>query len=134
MKSFLPADEEIGFQMAPMIDCVFLLIIFFMSAANQRQAEKVKIEVPEAANATVAKDQSGRGTVTIMNDGKIYVGTIPSSLDDVARLVEAGLRENPSLRIFLRADSRVPYKSVREVMGRIAEGGVSDIIFATYEK
>jgi biopolymer transport protein ExbD len=134
MKSILPPDEEVGFQMAPMIDCVFLLIIFFMSAANQRQAEKIEIEVPEAAAAVVAKEQIGRGSITITNEGDIYIGVNKVTEEEVADQVALGVRENPDLRIFLRADKRVAYREVRRVMDQVAAAGVGDIIFATYEE
>jgi biopolymer transport protein ExbD len=133
MKSFLPADEDMGFQMAPMIDIVFLLIIFFMSAANQRQAEKIKIEVPEASAAVVAKDQSARGTITIKEKGEIFLGTTPVTLDQLEPLIAASVGREPNLRIFLRADARVHFQNVRPVMDKIAAAGISDIIFATYE-
>jgi len=133
MKSFLPADEEMGFQMAPMIDCVFLLIIFFMSAANQRQAEKIEIEIPEAAAAVVAQDQSNRGNITVKENGEIFVGVTPVTLEQLEPLVSSTREFQPNLRIFLRADARVHFQKVRAVMDKIAAAGISDIIFATYE-
>lgn len=134
MKSILPPDEEIGFQMAPMIDCVFLLIIFFMSAANQRQGEKIKIEVPEAAAAVVAKEQIGRGTITLTHEGDVFIGINRVTDAQIAEMVGQGVRDNPNLRVFLRADKRVPYREVRRVMDQVAAAGVGDIIFATYEE
>lgn len=133
MKSFVPDDEEMGFQMAPMIDCVFLLIIFFMSAANQRQAEKIEIEVPEASSAVFAQDQSARGNITVKENGEIFVGITPVTAEQIEPMLKASLELQPNLRVFLRADARVHYQELRAVMDQVAAAGISDIIFATHE-
>jgi biopolymer transport protein ExbD len=51
--------------MAPMVDMVFLLLIFFMVASHLNQLEKVEIEVPQAAHAAVPEQLNDRRTITI---------------------------------------------------------------------
>lgn len=126
-------DDELGFQLAPMIDITFLLVVFFMAAANLQTAAKVEIKMPKASAARAPQDPGGRGVVTIKEDGQIYVGAESADTAKLTALVRDGLHVNPNLKIQLRADKAVPFKKVREVMGLIAEAGVGDIIFAAYE-
>lgn len=125
-------DDEVP--MAPMIDMVFLLLIFFMVASNLNQMEKVEIDVPVAENAKVAKDMQSRRTITVKNGGQIYLGNRPSELEEVGPAIRDHLKKVPGLKIFLRADKSVEFAQVRDVMKACAEAGAAEIIFATYEK
>jgi biopolymer transport protein ExbD len=134
MKLKLPfdvGDDEV--QMAPMIDMVFLLLIFFMVASHINQLERVDIEVPIAENAKVAKEFVDRRNVTITAEGNIYLGTALTPLEEVKPKIEKEMQQIKGLRIFLRADKTVAHRKVREVMNACAEAGAVDIIFATFE-
>ncbi len=131
--SIFGLNEEMGFQMAPMIDITFLLIIFFMVAANVNQAERIKIDIPVASDATVPKDPSGRITVTVDEKGQLHAGTRPVDDEGLAKYIEAQAKMAENLRVFLRADGRARHGDVRKAMKAIAEGGITDVIFATYQ-
>ncbi|MEX1117249.1 MAG: biopolymer transporter ExbD [Terrimicrobiaceae bacterium] len=126
-------NEEMGFQMAPMIDIIFLLIIFFMVAANINQSERIKIEIPVASDATVPKDPGVRVNVTVDEKGQLFAGTRPVDEEGLAKYIEAQAKSADNLRVFLRADSRARHGNVRMAMKAIAEGGITDVIFATYQ-
>jgi biopolymer transport protein ExbD len=132
MKLQMPDDPPAAFQMAPMIDVVFLLIIFFMVAADMNQQERVPVEIPVANHAVRPEDPSGRGTITVKPNGDVFAGAQPVTLDQLGDLARTRLAENPNFKLFLRADRKTPHEHVREVMRVAAEAGVSDIIFATY--
>ena len=74
-----------------------------------------------------------RRTITIKHDNSIYLGTKPAELDQVTPLVKKERLKIPQLKIYLRADERVKYRRVREVMKACADAGAAEIIFATYE-
>lgn len=131
MKIHIPEDA-VGFQMAPLIDVVFLLIIFFMVTANMNQQERVPVTIPLASNSERPDDPSGRGTVTIKANGDIFAGTQGVTTDQLSDLARMRLKENPNFKLFLRADRKTPHKHIREVMRVAAEAGVVDIIFASY--
>ena len=63
-----PWQDDDTTPMAPMIDMVFLLLIFFMAASHLNQLERVEIEVPEAAHAVSPRELLDRRTVTIRED------------------------------------------------------------------
>lgn len=126
------ADDE-SVQMAPMIDMVFLLLIFFMVASHLNKMDRIEIEPPIAENAAVPDELAGRRTISIRADDTIFIGSTSRELHEVSPLVEKARRHEPQLKIFLRADRRVKHKRVREVMEACADAGVLEIIFATYE-
>lgn len=115
--------------MAPLIDIVFLLNIFFMLVANVNQQARKPIETPVASESTRPNDASGRGMITVTKDGKIFAGMQEVNTAQLTRMCEERIRQNGNFRIFLRADRSTKHKSVREVVSACAAGGVGDVIF-----
>ncbi|MCC5788171.1 MAG: biopolymer transporter ExbD, partial [Opitutales bacterium] len=64
-----------AFQMAPMIDMVFLLLVFFMTVGTLAQADRtVELDLPESEESRVSEDLSGRGIISVREDGAIFLG------------------------------------------------------------
>jgi biopolymer transport protein ExbD len=134
MRLRLPASEDVGFQMAPMIDCVFQLMIFFMCASHLHLTlDNPPIEVPVAANSSIPEEMTDRRYLTVQEDGTILLGGTKVTLDIVRQEIGKAHNQIPDLKIFLRGDARVKHKQVREVMAACAEAGASEIIFAAYQ-
>ncbi len=119
--------------LTPMIDIVFLLIVFFMTVANLQVRELVPIEVPIAENAVVPEERGTRITITLGEDGGLWFGPHPIALEELADYVARNKAASPGLKINLRADAKVAFKEVRKVFEASAEGGVPNIVFATYQ-
>ena len=133
MKISLPPEDRVGFQMAPMIDIVFLLIIFFMVVAQQSRAQFKPINVPVAENSKVAQEPTERATITLTDADELLWGAEPATLKEVTERTRERVAENERFKIFLRADKAIHFKRVREVMQACAEGGVIDIIFSVHQ-
>jgi biopolymer transport protein ExbD len=126
--------EDVGFQMAPMIDIVFQLMIFFMCASHLHiTLDNPQIDIPLATNSTIPEELDERRYITIKVDGTILLGGAVVTLDQVKAEITKATKQKPDIRIFLRADAQLRHKSVREVMQACADGGASDIIFAAYQ-
>ena len=75
MKLRRNSDVELGVDMTPMIDCVFLLLIFFMCAATMSKVDLIpEVRLPVAPKSAVPEDLRGRGVVNI-----VPVGTVTGS-------------------------------------------------------
>ena len=135
MKLRMPQMEDVGFQMAPMIDCVFQLMIFFMCASHLHLTlDAPPIKVPVATNASIPQElSSDRRYITIQADGTVMLGGTTATLDQVREEIAKAQKEIPTLKIFLRADRAIKHKKVREVMNACAESGASEIIFAAFQ-
>jgi len=128
-------DDEIN--MAPMIDMVFLLLIFFMVASHLTALERVPVALPVADKAKVPEEARDRQLITVrpeadggasyfMNLQKMDIKELSA---EIARQHEA----DENIRIYLRADRQVTHKHIKAVMEACAEAGIADIIFGTYE-
>lgn len=119
--------------LTPMIDIVFLLIVFFMTVAKMQVQERVEIDVPIAANAVIPEDRSSRVVVTIQNDGSLFFGSQPIAVEDMTAYVQQAREESPKIKVYIRADARVPFKEVRKLFAAAAAGGIPNVIFASFQ-
>lgn len=130
----LPAREDASVDMAPMIDLVFLLLIFFMVASVVTELDKAPVEIPKSEHAKVPEDTKGRMMLSIDANGQIYDGLTPVSINELKPRMVEELDMNPDLRILIRADRRVEYKTCKDLMIACGEIGATDLIYATFEE
>ncbi|MFO8027625.1 MAG: biopolymer transporter ExbD [Opitutales bacterium] len=130
----LPQEETSDLpDLTPMIDIVFLLIVFFMTVANMQVRELVPIDVPVAENAVIPEERGLRITVTVKSDGSLFFGARPVVIEELADYIAQSKASVQNLKINVRADANVPFKEVREVFAAAAEGGVPNVVFATHQ-
>jgi len=129
-------QEEIAIDMSPMIDMVFLLLIFFIVASAIVKVEPVQIEVPSAVYAKVPEDETGRFTITVTEDGTLYMGPTQQqvTLEELKVAISQEMETDPKIRILIRADQTVKYHYNEEIMEACAEVGATDMIFAAFEE
>lgn len=133
MKLWNNSEEDGEVDLTPMIDIVFLLIVFFMTVANMITAEKKPIEVPVALNSTLPEDYGERTTITVQKDGSLYSGVYAVTLDELSDILVNAKEEDPTVRVYLRADSSTEHQFVNDVMKACAAAGLSNVIFAAYQ-
>ncbi len=130
-------DDEIN--MAPMIDMVFLLLIFFMVASHLTKMDRTPVELPVANKSTVSEATRGRQMITIRSmdstgeEVDIFMNLKKIDVSSITPFIEKLLTENSDAEVYLRADRYAKHKHVKEVMAACAEGGVAHVIFATFE-
>jgi len=129
-------QDDVAIDMSPMIDMVFLLLIFFIVASAVIKVEPVKVEVPSALYAKVPEDETGRLTITVTQAGTLYVGPTQDqvTIDELKERVGLELESEPEVRILIRADGMVKYHTNEEIMEACAEVGATDMIFAAFEE
>jgi len=138
MKIPLGAEEEAEFEMAPMIDMVFLLLIFFMIASRLSTVQNIPLAIPEADKAVVPKERAERFVVNIKSDGTIFAGNLEIGKEDVdVKKLQDIIKDQkaawPNLRLYLRADKDTEHRYVKKVMAAMAEIGVNDFIFGAFK-
>jgi biopolymer transport protein ExbD len=129
----LPEQEEPKMMMAPMIDMVFLLLIFFMCASHISLTQNIPLSIPTASKAVVPKERPDRWVVNIQEDGGVFSGADPMDVQELARQVGARVKEDPAMKVYIRADARTQHREVKKVMNALAEAGVDDFIFGVYQ-
>ena len=128
------ADKS-GPDMSPMIDLVFLLLIFFMVASTLITYKKDEnVTIPIALDGQVPKLIVGRVIINVYEDGSVHdeEGGL-MSLDQVTEVMRQAKDSNPNARLHLRADAKCPHQFVRDAIDASAQGGVSSVVFSTYQ-
>ena len=130
----MPAEtpEEAKFAMAPMIDMVFLLLVFFMCASHLSSRRSLKLDMPIASKGVIPKDRPDRWVVNITEDGTVYSGTARVEVEALRDAIIEARKATPDLKVYLRADANATHKQVKKVMTAMAEAGIDDFIFGVY--
>ncbi|MEM9018029.1 MAG: biopolymer transporter ExbD [Verrucomicrobiota bacterium] len=124
--------EEVSFQITPMIDLTFLLLIFFMVTQKITEQElNVPVKLPVAISA-VAPEKTQRDVINIDGEGNYYIGDRISTTEEVLAHLKVKFKDFPPLQIYLRADKDTPTKKIREFVEMATEVGAIDLIFGVY--
>ena len=127
------SDDEVGFQLAPMIDMTFLLLVFFMVTTKiSKEQIKVDIKLPLASNGVLPEDQSNRDIISIDAEGQYFIGQKPATKSELAAYLKRRFEANPPLRLYVRADKGTPGRQIKELMQMAAEAGAVNVIFGSY--
>ena len=121
--------------MTPMIDVVFLLIIFFLVSSHlAKQEVQMQLPLPDARSGTQAEDsQLPRLVVNISAGGQIRMAGRQLTLEQFQeRLVKRREKYGQDLEVRIRSDRSVPYRNINPVMRRCAETGIWNVTFAVY--
>jgi len=125
----------VGFDMTPMIDIVFQLIIFFLLTNNMvTQESHVKLSLPVASSGEEdVDDEAPRVTINVQADGQVSLGTgVVNMAELTQRLGEKLASAGQGLEVRIRSDRRVPYRVVEPIMLACTKVGVWNVTFAVY--
>ncbi len=133
MKFRYTMPDPVGFQLAPMLDIVFLLLIFFVVTQTISLTEQdLKVKVPSAEHAE-KKDSRAINEIilNVHTDGSVTINRQVYSLEQLyPKLVTiAKLAENQPVRI--RGDAEAPYQHIVDVMDTCLKAGIWNMSFST---
>ena len=126
---------DFGFNMTPMIDVVFLLIIFFLVSSHlAKQEAQMQLPLPVAdSGQEAAEDTLPRVTVNVMSDGGLMVsGRRVEANELLARLQQRLAEVGQDLEVRIRGDRQVDYQHVEPIMLACARSGIWNVTFAVY--
>jgi biopolymer transport protein ExbD len=135
---FRRADSSIGMNMTPLIDVVFLLIIFFLVSSHLAQQEtQLDLDLPDAASGDPdeANSLARRVTLNLLADGTLMLAGESMPVERLQERLthEKQLADSP-LEVRLRADRSVAYGQVEPVLVACAKAGVWNLRFAVREE
>ncbi|HQU67846.1 MAG TPA: protein TolR [Albidovulum sp.] len=114
----------------PFVDVMLVLLIIFMVAAPLLTVG-VPLELPKTAAQAVATEQEEPLTISIQDDGSLSIQNTPVAEEELIARLQAIAAERTSDKLFLRADGRIPYERVVQVMGALNAASFSNITLVT---
>ena len=112
----------------PLVDVVLVLLIIFMLTAPIIQSG-IEVSVPKTK--TVTELTKELLVVSINRDQRLFVGSDPININDLAAHLQARIKDPETAMIYLRADEEVPFGTIARVMDRAQLAGVKNINVVT---
>ena len=115
--------------MTPLIDVMLVLLVIFIVTAPL-MTSSLKLDLPQADGARPS-DAPSFISLSLDAEGRSFVGDQPVDKAELVQRVREAARGNPATEVQLRADSRVPYGRVAELIGAVQDAGLTRIGFVT---
>jgi biopolymer transport protein ExbD len=127
--------DEVGMQIAPMIDVTLLLLFFFMlSGKLTRDTKLLDIHIPVAASGKIPEDMGDRDVINIDEKGQLFTGHQLVTAKQLTVHLKERFKNYPPLKLYIRADARTPGRQIKEVMRMASEAGAIEVILGVRQQ
>ncbi|QDT64053.1 ExbD/TolR family protein [Calycomorphotria hydatis] len=129
-------QRGLRFNVTPLIDVIFILIIFFLVASHVVRSEaREEVALPIASRSTDVESPPRRLVITITADGQFLVGNQAEEMLTVEQRIQlAGAEGDTPVEVRFRVDRDVPYEKVEPLLMACAKAKISDVKFAVVTK
>ena len=125
-----PIKQQLG--IAPLIDVMLLLLVFFMLTSTFYTSEAVDLQLPDSNSAVVADELPL--VVTVAKDGSIQLNGTSVSLEDLQSRLSRQFADDPERAVTLKTDAELSVQIMVHVMDGIRNAGGKKISLATEDK
>ncbi len=125
-----PERREFGENIIPLINIVFLLLIFFMLAGTLTPPDMFDVEPPETREARM-EDEPEEGVILLSRDGKLAFEGEEMDLAGLSAAVAERLQDEEPPTLTLKADSGVPASLLLDLMDALRDAGAESIMLLT---
>lgn len=129
MKGIRKRERSADIDLSPLIDMVFILLIFFMVSTTFVKDAKVEIKRPSASSATPASTKSLR--VNIDAQGALYLDGVPTKPWMLQSKVRDAFRGGADKTVLVVADRKVSIERLVEAVDQLRLAGAADVAVAT---
>ncbi len=121
-------DEQPQLNLTPMIDVVFLLIIFFMVATSFAEIERdIELELPEVAAAKALTAAPKQRVVSVRSAGQIRLDGEDVTLEQLTQRLTVARSEYPELSVVIRGDASCAFQHVAASLAACKQANISDL-------
>lgn len=124
------APASLIVNMTPLIDVVFLIIVFFIMIMNFSEVLTSQVVLPKADEAK-ENLETGNLSITVKSEELILLGNKQVSLNSLEKVLSQDVFEHQRKKVQLRGDENVPYDVIQKVMQKIAATGITQVHFST---
>ena len=124
--------ERIIFQIAPMVDILLFLLVFFMLTWNfSRNEAELDVKVPAAQEGKETRRPAGEVILNVKKDGGIVMNRRPMSSEELLDTLSRIAKLYPDKAVILRGDENVNYRYVVDVLDICRAANIWNVAFAT---
>jgi biopolymer transport protein ExbD len=116
---------SVGINIAPLVDVVFLLVIFFAVSTTFLETAGLELELP--SSTATAKREAESLVVSLTQDGQVALGGESMTVEELGQRLQSELEGNESRKVVLRADRRTPHGDVVRVIDMINDAGATGL-------
>lgn len=121
-----------GFQIAPMVDIVFLLLIFFLVTWNfSRNETELDVKVPKAREGKETRRAVGEVILNVKADGSVVMNRRTMNAEALGEALKKIAALYPDQAVILRGDETTDYRHVVEVLDICRQANIWNVAFAT---
>ena len=121
-------DEAPSINLTPMIDVVFLLIIFFMVGTKFASAERnMAIVLPQVSGAGALAPAPEKRVINVARDGQIALDRQFVSLEELQAELTAARQQYPGIGVIVRGDGSGAFQNVAAVLDACRQAGIADL-------
>ena len=121
-------DEQPTLNLTPMIDVVFLLIIFFMVGAKFTEMERhIDLEVPQVSEAAALAPAPEKRVVNVHRDGTITLDQRQVTLEELTQQLAAARQQYADLGVVVRGDASGTFQQVAAALSAVRRAGVAEM-------
>ncbi len=125
-------SQHPGIQLAPLVDVLLLLLIFFLMTWNAaRNENELDVKVPKASSAKEKMAPIGDVIVNVKADGNVVVNRRTLSASELTELLKGLVQLSADQAVVIRGDEAGAYKNIVNVLNICSEAGVTNVAFAT---
>lgn len=127
--------EQLDVNITPLIDVVFLLLIFFMVSTTFDRQAQLKVKLPEAS-AAAEQQETESIFLAIDAKGQYYINDkqlVNTTLKTLKQALVKTMNENKDIAVILKADANTPHQAVVTAMDAAAQVGLTRLSIATME-
>jgi biopolymer transport protein ExbD len=128
--------EDLDINLTPLIDVVFLLLIFFMVSTTFNRESQIAIELPEASGPKLETKQFML-EVSVDSQGHYYVNQQRLKDDKVATLMQAirlKVKGKEDIQLIISSDKNTPYQAVVTAMDAVKQLGYTQFSLTTKQR
>jgi biopolymer transport protein ExbD len=122
------ATDEVDVQMTPLIDCVFLLLVFFLIAATLKKPHKeLDLQLPHSAAAAMTASRYETLIIELDREGGIYIDHEPMTKQILNERLHLIAAETPDRRVRVDADRRAPVQHLIRLLDHLQFVGLNNV-------
>jgi biopolymer transport protein ExbD len=126
-----PEEDKQELDVTPMIDCVFLLLIFFMVTTVFKQPYSLRVTLPEATQSVIVEEK--KLVASIDADGRMEINRHPVDLASMEAILRREKQKTRSLTLIVRTDKATKHRHVLDLFEVAKRVGIEKIPLATDE-